>query len=120
MSHPFSGWISVSGLTYPLSLCQTHPGLGPVAALATRLRRLFFSIIFAEQIIIIVNEISIERYTSATVWSQIKHIIMNKFYPPEVVGRGSETHIISYYDNIYYTNYPPWDTTVYWHIHIIR
>ena len=26
-----SGWISVSGLTYPLSLCQTHPGLGPVA-----------------------------------------------------------------------------------------
>ena len=29
MSHPFSGWISVSGLTYPLSLWRTHPGLGP-------------------------------------------------------------------------------------------
>ena len=56
MSHPFSGWISVSGLIYPLSLCRTHPGLGPVvekslacpmwdsnsrppAALTTRLRR---------------------------------------------------------------------------------
>ena len=31
MSHPFSGWISVSGLTYPLSLCRTNPWLAQVA-----------------------------------------------------------------------------------------